>query len=122
MTRNQIMDESAIKRSLARITHEILERNNGSSNLCLLGVKRRGVPLAAILAENIKKFEGAEVPLGFLDIAKHRDDLTKEEKEKCGNAQKGAYKINNTYSFFIHKYFLLRVLYAYYSIYCCILQ
>lgn len=79
--KNQIMDESAIKRSLARITHEILERNNGSSNLCLLGVKRRGVPLAAILAENIKKFEGAEVPLGFLDIAKHRDDLTKEEKE-----------------------------------------
>ena len=81
MTRNQIMDESAIKRSLARITHEILERNNGSSNLCLLGVKRRGVPIAAILAENIKKFEGAEVPLGFLDIAKHRDDLTKEQKE-----------------------------------------
>lgn len=79
--KNQIMDESAIKRSLARMTHEILERNNGSANLCLLGVKRRGVPLAAILAENIKKFEGAEVPLGYLDIAKHRDDLTKEEKE-----------------------------------------
>ncbi|MBQ8175114.1 MAG: bifunctional pyr operon transcriptional regulator/uracil phosphoribosyltransferase PyrR [Clostridia bacterium] len=82
MTRkNQIMDESAIKRSMARITHEILERNSGSANLCLLGVKRRGVPLAAILAENIKKFEGVEVPLGYLDIAKHRDDLTKEEKE-----------------------------------------
>ena len=79
--KNQIMDESAIKRSMARITHEILERNNGSANLCLLGVKRRGVPLAAMLAENIKKFEGTEVPLGYLDIAKHRDDLTKEEKE-----------------------------------------
>ena len=79
--KNQIMDENAIKRSLARMTHEILERNNGSANLCLLGVKRRGVPLAAILAENIKKFEGAEVPLGYLDIGKHRDDLTKEEKE-----------------------------------------
>ena len=79
--RNQIMDAAAITRSMARITHEILERNNGPANVCLLGVKRRGVPLAAMLAENIRRFEGVEVPLGYLDIAKHRDDLTKEEKE-----------------------------------------
>ena len=82
MTRkNQIMDAAAIARSMARITHEILERNNGTAGLCLLGVKRRGVPLAAMLAENIRKFEGVSVPLGYLDIAKHRDDLSKEEKE-----------------------------------------
>ena len=82
MTRkNQIMDAAAITRSMARITHEILERNSGTAGLCLLGVKRRGIPLAAMLAENIRKFEGVSVPLGYLDIAKHRDDLSKEEKE-----------------------------------------
>ena len=82
MTRkNQIMDAAAMARSMARITHEILERNSGTQGICLLGVRRRGVPLAAMLAENIRKFEGVDVPLGYLDIAKHRDDLTKEEKE-----------------------------------------
>lgn len=82
MTRkNQIMDQNAVSRSIARITHEILERNNGTKGLCLLGVKRRGVPLAAMLAENIFKFEGVNVPLGYINISKHRDDISKEEKE-----------------------------------------
>ena len=86
MTRkNQIMDAAAVARSMARITHEILERNNGTQGICLLGVRRRGVPLAAMLAENIRKFEGVDVPLGYLDIAKHRDDLTKEEKENLSS-------------------------------------
>ncbi len=86
MTRkNKIMDDAAIARSMARITHEILERNNGTADLCLLGVRRRGVPLAAMLAENIRKFEGVDVPLGYLDIAKHRDDLSKEEKENLSS-------------------------------------
>ena len=78
----QIMDTTAISRAMARITHEIIERNQGAGNLCLLGVRRRGVPLAAMLAENIRRFEGIEVPLGYLDITKHRDDLTVEEKRK----------------------------------------
>jgi len=76
----QIMDATAISRAMARITHEIIERNQGVGSICLLGVRSRGVPLAAMLAENIKKFEGIEVPLGFLDVTKHRDDLTEEEK------------------------------------------
>ena len=77
----QIMDATALSRAMARITHEIIERNQGVGNICLLGVKRRGIPLAGILAENIKRFEGVEVPLGYLDITKHRDDLTAEQKE-----------------------------------------
>ena len=77
----QIMDATAISRAMARITHEIIERNRGVSDICLLGVKRRGVPLASILAENIKRFEGAQVPLGHLDITLHRDDLTEAEKQ-----------------------------------------
>lgn len=76
----QIMDEAAIGRAMARITHEIIERNQGAGDLCLLGVKRRGIPLSAILHENIKRFEGIEVPIGSLDITHHRDDLTEEEK------------------------------------------
>ncbi|MBQ7347227.1 MAG: bifunctional pyr operon transcriptional regulator/uracil phosphoribosyltransferase PyrR [Clostridia bacterium] len=76
----QIMDATALSRAMARITHEIIERNQGVGNICLLGVKRRGIPLAAMLAENIKRFEGVEVPLGHLDITKHRDDLTEQEK------------------------------------------
>lgn len=74
------MDETAIARALARITHELIERNKGVSNVCLLGVKTRGVPLAKKLCENIKKFEGIDVPIGYLDITLHRDDLSEREK------------------------------------------
>jgi pyrimidine operon attenuation protein/uracil phosphoribosyltransferase len=76
----QIMDGAAIGRAMARITHEIIERNQGASDICLLGVKRRGIPLAALLHDNILRFEGVDVPVGSLDITKHRDDLTEEEK------------------------------------------
>ncbi len=79
--KSKIMDEIALNRAMARITHEIIEKNNGAENIILLGVKRRGVPLSRILAENIKKFENIEVPVGYLDITKHRDDLTDADKE-----------------------------------------
>ena len=83
----QIMDAKAISRAMARITHEIIERNQGVTDVCLLGVKRRGVPLAAMLASNIERFEGVRVPLGHLDITKHRDDISEQEKlamaEEC---------------------------------------
>lgn len=74
----QIMDESAMMRSLARITHEIIEKNRGCENIVLMGVKRRGVPLAQILSSNLKRFEGADVPVGHVDISHYRDDLSKE--------------------------------------------
>ena len=70
-----IMDEAAMRRALARITHEIIERNKGIEEICLLGVKRRGIPLAEMLADNIERFEGKRVPTGYLDITRHRDDL-----------------------------------------------
>lgn len=71
----RIMEEDQVRRSLARITHEIIEKNRGAEHICLLGVKTRGVPLAKILAENIKKFEGIDVPVGDIDITRFRDDL-----------------------------------------------
>jgi pyrimidine operon attenuation protein/uracil phosphoribosyltransferase len=71
----RIMDEAAVFRALMRITHEIIEANKGVENLCLLGIKRRGLPLAEIIARNIQKVEGTAVPVGSLDISLYRDDL-----------------------------------------------
>lgn len=70
-----LMDESAISRALKRISHEILERNNGSDNICIIGVKRRGVPLAQIIADNIYNIEGKKIPTAVLDITFYRDDV-----------------------------------------------
>ena len=78
--KTMIMDEAALRRAMARITHEIIERNQGAEEICLLGVERRGIHLANMLAENIRKFEGVVVPLGSLDITKHRDDMSDEDK------------------------------------------
>ena len=71
-----IMDEAAVRRSMTRITHEIIEKNSGTADLCLLGIQRRGVSLARMLQENLQRFEGVDVPLGSVDISLYRDDLT----------------------------------------------
>ena len=71
-----IMDEAAVRRSMTRITHEIIEKNSGTSDLVLLGIHRRGMPLAAMLADNIHRFEGRDIPIGSIDISLYRDDLT----------------------------------------------
>lgn len=77
-----IMDETAVRRAMARITHEIIERNRGVQDICLLGIQRRGVPLAGMLAENIRHFENVSVPVGCLDITPHRDDMSDADKLK----------------------------------------
>ena len=70
-----LMDEAAVQRALKRISHEILERNSGAENVCLVGIKRRGIPLAMLIANNIREIEGTELPVGALDITFYRDDL-----------------------------------------------
>ena len=72
-----VMDTDRIGRTLARIAHEILERNKGVGELALVGVRSRGVPLAKRLARQIKEITGDEVPTGSLDITLYRDDLMK---------------------------------------------
>ena len=74
--KSEIMDEAAVRRSLTRITHEIIERNRGTADLCILGIRRRGAALADILANNIEKFEGTKVPVAYIDITLYRDDLS----------------------------------------------
>jgi pyrimidine operon attenuation protein/uracil phosphoribosyltransferase len=69
------MDADRIGRTLARIAHEIVERNKGVEDLALVGVRSRGVPLARRLARTIKEITGHEVPTGALDITLYRDDL-----------------------------------------------
>jgi len=72
----QIMDEAALERTLVRIAHQIVEKNRGTENLCLVGIRTRGVPLAERLAENIFSIQGVRVPVGKLDITLYRDDLS----------------------------------------------
>nr|WP_207728657.1 bifunctional pyr operon transcriptional regulator/uracil phosphoribosyltransferase PyrR [Clostridium botulinum] len=71
-----IMDEVKIKRSITRISHEIIEKNKGGQDVVLVGIKRRGVPIAKRIAENIKNFEDIDIPVGILDISLYRDDLS----------------------------------------------
>ncbi len=73
--RRVIMGPQEIRRALTRIAHEIVERNRGTEGLGLIGVERRGVPLARRVAELIQEFESTEVPVGNLDITLYRDDL-----------------------------------------------
>lgn len=71
-----VLSSQDISRILSRIAHEIVERNKGVGNVVLVGMRTRGVPLAERLARRIKEFEGAEVPVGALDISLYRDDLS----------------------------------------------
>ncbi len=72
----KILDKEAIERSIMRIAHEILEKHKGTENICLVGIRNRGVYLAQRLSDCIKKIETKEVPVGILDITLYRDDLT----------------------------------------------
>ncbi|MCU0666312.1 MAG: bifunctional pyr operon transcriptional regulator/uracil phosphoribosyltransferase PyrR [Candidatus Omnitrophica bacterium] len=72
----KIMDQEGISRSLVRIAHEILEKNKGIEDLCLVGIRSRGAFLAHRLAEQINKIEGKKISVGILDITLYRDDLT----------------------------------------------
>ena len=73
---HKIMDKETLARAIMRITHEILEKNKGRENLCLVGIRTRGVILAQRINEALKKIEGEDIPLGILDINLYRDDLT----------------------------------------------
>ena len=70
-----IMDEAAMHRAVTRIAHEILERNEGSANVALVGIVTRGVHLAQLIADEIEKIEGVKPPIGTLDISFYRDDV-----------------------------------------------
>ena len=74
--KGRLMSSSEIERTLVRLAHEIVERNNGCDNLGLIGIKRRGVPLAQRVAKLIETIEKTPVDTGVLDISFYRDDLS----------------------------------------------
>ena len=72
----KLLDKAATSRALTRIAHEIIERNDGVGNVGLVGIRRRGEPLARMIADLIESIEGIRVPVGEIDITRYRDDLT----------------------------------------------
>jgi len=74
--KSQLMSASEIERTIVRLAHEIVEKNNGADNLGLVGIMRRGVPLAQRLAKILGRIEKTDVPVGTLDITLYRDDLS----------------------------------------------
>ncbi len=75
MKSSRIMDQDAIRRAVTRMAHEILEKG-GSKDLSLIGIRTRGAVLAQRLKRSLSDIEGADIPLGILDITLYRDDLT----------------------------------------------
>ena len=82
----RIMSSEDIDRALIRLSHQIIEKNNGVNNLCLIGIKTRGVPLAERIAANIKRIENVDVEVGQLDITLYRDDLSKVNSDPIVNS------------------------------------
>ena len=76
MSGRQIMTADEIRRATVRLSHEIVEKQAGTDGLLLIGIQRRGVPLARRIADAIRDNEGVEVPVGALDITFYRDDLS----------------------------------------------
>jgi pyrimidine operon attenuation protein/uracil phosphoribosyltransferase len=76
MTGRRIMTAEEIRRAMIRISHEVVEKHGGTGGLVLVGIQRRGVPLARRIAGAIAEHEGAELPVGALDITFYRDDLS----------------------------------------------
>ena len=75
MNEHILVDEKAMERMLMRLSHEIIEKNEGVSELYLIGIRRRGVPLAERIKANVERFSDIRVELGALDITLYRDDL-----------------------------------------------
>lgn len=73
----QLMSATEIDRTVQRLAHEIVEKSGGTANLGLIGIRRRGVPLAQRIARAMRGIDGVEVPVGTLDITLYRDDLSK---------------------------------------------
>lgn len=76
-----ILDRDEIRRAVMRLSMEIIEKNKGTDNLVLVGIRTRGVVLAKKMRREIARIEGVELPFGTLDVARHRDDLSAAERD-----------------------------------------
>lgn len=83
----RVLDAADISRIVGRMSHEILERTRGSQDLIILGIPRRGVPLAGRIAQRISELESAKVPIGSLDVTMYRDDIGLRGARPLGETQ-----------------------------------
>ena len=81
-----LLTSREIERALARIAHEIVEKNKGAEGVVLVGMRTRGVPLAKRIAEIIEGFEGIPIPVGALDIGLYRDDISPSELKSANHS------------------------------------
>ena len=91
----QLMSQEEMDRALKRMAHQILEKNDGAEGVVFLGIRRRGVPLAKKLSENIRTIEGTEPPVGELDITLYRDDLSEINQAAVISESKVDFSIEN---------------------------
>ncbi|HMM20405.1 MAG TPA: bifunctional pyr operon transcriptional regulator/uracil phosphoribosyltransferase PyrR [Selenomonadales bacterium] len=90
-----LMDGQAINRAITRIAHEVIEKNKGIQDLILVGIRTRGVPLAARLAAEVERIEGVRLPVGMLDITLYRDDLSTLGYQPVVHETQIPYEIND---------------------------
>ena len=93
--KTQLMDEAQLQRSVSRIAHEIIERNKGVGDVALVGIRRRGEPIARMLRDMIERFEGVSVPVGTVDITFYRDDLTHKTPDPTLNRTDIGFPLEN---------------------------
>jgi len=93
--KSQLMSASEIDRALVRLAHEILERNNGLEGVVLVGIRRRGVPLAERLAKRMAEIEKVTPPVETLDITFYRDDLSKVSEKPVVQQTPPKYSVKN---------------------------
>lgn len=91
----ELMNKEDIDRALTRMAHEVIERNKGIGNLCLVGIQRGGVSLARRLASKIKMIEKDDIPVGYLDIALYRDDIAIRKEQPVVRRTEVSFEITN---------------------------
>lgn len=91
----KILDQEGINRAMMRIAHEIIEKNKGTADLCIVGIRNRGVFIAKRIAECVKKIENIDVPVGALDITLYRDDLALASGQPLVRKTEIDFDINN---------------------------
>ncbi len=93
--KSEILDECTMSRAIVRIANQVIEKNSDIDNICLIGIKTRGVPFADKIAKAIYAIEGKKVDVGVLDITLYRDDLDNSTKNPVVNATDINFDINN---------------------------
>jgi pyrimidine operon attenuation protein / uracil phosphoribosyltransferase len=91
----ELLDKEDIERAITRMAHEIIEKNKGVRSLCLVGIQRGGVHLANRLAAKLKEIEGKGIPVGTLDIALYRDDISVRKEQPVVRRTQVPCEINN---------------------------